>query len=106
VAWRGAARQAGDFLLPERGYAQAQQRLEYGLERFRQVGATVNGEVGSSNALNAIGDALHGREFDEIIISTLPRRVSHWLHQDLAHRVKRKFGLPVTVITAPSAAGG
>ena len=39
VAWPGTARQAGDFVLPERSYDQAQQRLEYGLERFRRVGA-------------------------------------------------------------------
>jgi hypothetical protein len=35
VAWVGVARQTGDFLLPERRYEQAHQRLEYGLERFR-----------------------------------------------------------------------
>jgi hypothetical protein len=90
------------FLLPKRGYSQAQERLEYGLERLRQRGATVRGgEVGSSNALNAIRDALRGQEFDEIIVSTLPSGVSRWLHQDLPHRVERKFRLPVTVITPP-----
>jgi hypothetical protein len=104
VTWRGMAGQAGDVLLPRREYARAQQRLEYGLDRLRQVGATVSGgEVASSNALNAIRDALRGREFDEIVISTLPSGVSRWLHQDLPHRVQRTFSLPVTVITAPRA---
>src|SRR3954451_4664865 len=96
AAWGGAARQAGGFLLPERSYEQAQQRLQYGLERFRRVGAVVNGDVADSNALDAIGDAVHRRQFDEIIISTLPRRISRWLHQDLPHRAKRKFGIPIT----------
>jgi hypothetical protein len=104
--WRGAARQVGDVLIPEGGYGQAHQTLEYGLERFRQLGATVNGEVGSSNPVKAIGDVLHGREIDEILISTLPKGVSQWLHQDLAHRVRRKFRQPVTVITPPRATRG
>ena len=103
--WRGAANQAGDFLLSGGGSAQAHQRLEYGLERFRQVGAVVDGEVGSSNALKAIGEVLRGREIDEILISTLPKGISQWLRQDLAHRARRKFQLPVTVITPPEAGG-
>jgi hypothetical protein len=102
-AWRGAANQVGDFLLPGGGSAQAHQRLKYGLERLREVGAVVDGEVGSSNALKAIGDVLHGREIDEIIISTLPKGISQWLRQDLGHRARREFEGTVTVITPPDA---
>ena len=103
--WRGAANQAGDFLLRGGGSAQAHQRLEYGLERFRQVGAVVDGEVGSANALKAIRDVLRGREIDEILISTLPKGISQWLRQDLGHRARREFQQPVTVITPPEAGG-
>jgi GABA permease len=105
VTWPGTARQAGDFALPERSYEQAQQRLEYGLERFRRAGAVVNGDVVGSNALDAMSDAVHRHQFDEIIISTLPRKISRWLRQDLPHRARRKFGLPITVITPHDAVG-
>jgi hypothetical protein len=42
---------------------------------------------------------LHG--FDELIISTLPTRVSKWLHLDLPSKAAG-LGLPVTTVTARS----
>jgi GABA permease len=42
--------------------------------------------------------ALADRQFDEIIVATLPRRVSRWLRADLSHQAERRFGLPVTTI--------
>ena len=55
--------------------------------------------VVSSNVIDAVADAVRGREFDEIIVSTSPTRLARWLHQDLPHRIARKFNIPVTVIT-------
>jgi hypothetical protein len=63
------------------------------------AGSKVEGIVGVAEPLAAIQDAVNLRGFDEIIISTLPRRVSRWLHLDLPHKASG-LGLPVTVVTA------
>ena len=81
----------------------ARERLQFGLEWMRGLGVRVSGSVGECDAVRAIRSVLDGRHIDEIIISTLPTSLSRWLHQDLPHRVERKFKLPVTVVTATKA---
>jgi hypothetical protein len=49
--------------------------------------------------MDAIEGILMVSEFDEIILSTLPRSVSRWLHMDLPRRVAH-LGLPVTTVIA------
>ena len=49
--------------------------------------------------MDAIEEALHDGDFDEIILSTLPPTVSRWLHLDLPHRVAH-LGLPLTTVVA------
>jgi hypothetical protein len=63
------------------------------------AGGHVEGIVGGSEPLAAIQQVVEDVGFDEIIISTLPARVSRWLHRDLPHRVEA-LGLPVTVVVA------
>jgi len=88
-----------------RDRAFAAQRLREGLERFRALGADVEGEVGDARPIDAIRDVmLHAPPFDEIIVSTLPPGVSRWLRQDLPHRISRTFELPTTTITVRAAA--
>ncbi len=86
-----------------RDRAYAAQRLQDGLERFRSLGITVEGEVGDARPIDAIRDVmLHAGPFHEIIVSTLPPGVSRWLHQDLPHRAQRAFGVPVTHVVTPA----
>lgn len=97
-----------DHLLHTEGQAKAaaQQRLDEAVAQFSALGIEVDGEVGNANALDAIAEVLPKRVIDEIILSTLPPGPSVWLHQDLPHRIERRFGLPLThVLPAPVAAG-
>jgi hypothetical protein len=65
------------------------------------AGGRVEGRVGGSEPLRAIRDEIGANDYDEIILSTLPRRSSQWLRRDLPSQVQ-KLGLPLTVVTAPS----
>lgn len=63
------------------------------------AGGRVDSLVGDPEPLSAIQDAVNLRGFDEIIISTLPTRVSKWLRLDLPSKAAG-LGLPVTTVTA------
>jgi hypothetical protein len=63
------------------------------------AGAHVEGVVGDSDPLVAVRELLGARHFDEVIVSTLPEHVSHWLRRDLPRRMEQ-LGVPVTVVTA------
>ena len=65
------------------------------------AGSRVEGLIGVSSPLDAIQDAVNIHGFDEIIISTLPTRVSRWLKLDLPSKAAG-LGLPVTTVTATS----
>ena len=80
--------------------SEAQTVLDLALPLLEEAaGSHVEGMIGDAEPLNAIQDAVNLHGFDEIIISTLPKRVSRWLHIDLPSKANG-LGLPVTTVTA------
>jgi len=65
------------------------------------AGGPVDAMIGVPEPLAAIQDAVNLHGFDELIISTLPTRVSKWLRLDLPSKAAG-LGLPVTTVTAGS----
>ena len=63
------------------------------------AGAPVEGIVGDADPVAAVHDAINLRGFDEVIVSTLPVRLSRWLKLDLPSKVTG-LGLPVTHVEA------
>jgi len=82
----------------EEATAQARERLGLMLAGLAALGVPAQGDLGSSDPLEAIEQVCADRQFDEIIVTTLPRRVSRWLRADLPRQAERRFGLPVTTI--------
>lgn len=81
-------------------HSEAEQILALALPLLEEAaGGPVEGIVGDANPLDAVADAVNLRGFDEIILSTLPTRVSRWLKMDLPAKVGG-LGLPVTTVTA------
>jgi hypothetical protein len=77
---------------------QARLRLDQILADLHRSGVQADGDLGSANPLEAIDKVMVEHQFDEIIVATLPRRMSRWLRADLPHQAERRFRLPVTTI--------
>lgn len=82
----------------EFAHALATQRLATALSDIRGAGGQADGEVGDPDPLEAVRAALRHHPADELLVSTLPARVSTWLRRDLPSQVQRATGLPVTHI--------
>jgi hypothetical protein len=79
--------------------SEAQQVLNEALPKLAAAAGTeVEGIVGDADPIAAIQDAINLRGFDEVIVSTLPARLSRWLKLDLPSKVSG-MGLPVTTVT-------
>ena len=72
--------------------------------RLAEIGARVAAvRVGTYDAAEAIEQELRYGSYQGVIVSTLPHRISHWLHRDLPAQVAHRHpGL--TVVHAPAPA--
>jgi hypothetical protein len=81
---------------PDAAREHTQPHLEAALESLRAEGLNVEGTIGDPDPVAAVQDAANFSQFDEIIVSTLPLRVSKWIKLDLPSKAERATGLPVT----------
>lgn len=86
--------------LKQEARTRAEQRLAQMVEHIEASGGEVEGTVCDADPLVAVKEVSGNGSFDEIVISTLPHRLSHWLRMDLPSRVSRVAGAPVTTIEA------
>jgi hypothetical protein len=83
----------------DQGGGEAKDVIERALPGLTDAaGAPVEGIVGDPDPVAAVQDAINLRGFDEVIISTLPSKLSQWLRLDLPSKVSG-MGLPVTTVT-------
>jgi hypothetical protein len=78
------------------GREAAMDKLQEAIAQLREAGLEAGGSVGNPDPLVAVTDVWDPRTFDEIIISTLPMRLSKWLRAGLPERVARITDAPVT----------
>jgi hypothetical protein len=89
----------------DQGQSEAEDTVELAVPLLEEAaGGHVESLIGDAEPLAAIQDAVNLHGFDEIIISTLPSRVSKWLKLDLPSKCNG-LGLPVTTVTARSREG-
>ena len=82
------------------GDEEARKTLELAIPLLEAAaGSAVTPMIGPADALLAVERVLVHEHFDEVIVSTLPERVSHWLKRDLPSRIER-LDIPVTVVRA------
>jgi hypothetical protein len=79
------------------GGEEAERHRQAFVDELREEGLNVaDAKVGDPDALAAIQDECNFHEYDELIVSTLPLKISKWLHLDLPRKAGAATGLPVT----------
>lgn len=87
--------------LGELGHADHEWALELALPLLeRAAQGPVEGLLRGPDPFEAVKATLEEGDYDEVIVSTLPERVSRWLRSGWPHRIE-ELGVPVSVVTAP-----
>jgi hypothetical protein len=89
IAWAANTHDAGN--------EEAEQHRVAFVEELRGEGLNVAAaKVGDADPLAAICDECNFTEYDELIVSTLPLKISKWLRVDLPRKAEAATGLSVT----------
>ena len=76
-------------------------RLDGALERLRRTGADVEGTVGCDrDAMVCVNWMMEREPFDEVLVATPGASRARLVRMDLAARIGRAFGVPVTHVAA------
>jgi hypothetical protein len=82
---------------PDAGHDEAEQHREAFVGELRMEGLNVaDAKLGDPDPLAAIQDECNFHGYDELIVSTLPLKLSKWLRVDLPRKARAATGLPVT----------
>ena len=82
---------------PDAGHDEAEHHRMAFIEELREEGIDLaEAKVGDGDPLAAIQDECNFHDYDEVIVSTLPLKLSKWLHVDLPSKARAATGLPVT----------
>jgi hypothetical protein len=89
LAWAANTQDAGN--------EEAEQHRQAFLDELRNEGLDVaSAKVGDPDPLAAISDECNFNSYDELIVSTLPLKISKWLRVDLPRKAEAATGLKVT----------
>jgi hypothetical protein len=91
---------------PHGGVESGRRRLHAALQAMSEDGLDVDCRLGDPDPVTALRHTWRPGRFDEVVVSTLPSRLSRWLQIDLPRRAESITGVPVTVVeaVAPTAA--
>jgi alkanesulfonate monooxygenase SsuD/methylene tetrahydromethanopterin reductase-like flavin-dependent oxidoreductase (luciferase family) len=78
------------------GRQAAADKLFDAVDQLRAAGLEADGSVGDADPCIAVTESWDPKQHDEIIVSTLPQKMSKWLHAGLPARIARITGAPVT----------
>ncbi len=81
---------------PDSAIERAEAVQEETVERMDEEGVDAAGDIGESDPVLAIQDALTTFAADEIVLFTHPRGERNWLEEGVVDEVKERFGLPVS----------
>ena len=83
----------------QKGYDEASHRLKEILEGLEEAGLPAEGEIGSSDPLEAADDGLRQFPANEIVFATHPEGKTNWLEDGVVAMAESRYDQPVRHIT-------
>lgn len=82
------------------GRQAAEAKVKEAVAQLKAAGLEATGSIGDGDPIIAVTEMWDPKQFDEIIVSTLPMRFSKWLHAGLPERISKLTGAPCTHIVS------